>query len=153
MKNLNPIITVAVALVVGGLAFYGGIMYQKSKTPQFQTARNADGGNQRFGGQRGQGGSGGQFFRPVIGDILSKDDKTITVKLMDGSSKIVFYTQATSITKTDTGNVNELTLGQKVGVFGMSNSDGSVTAQSIQINPIFGMRPSPSTTPTPAVTQ
>ncbi len=69
-----------------------------------------------------------------MGEILSEDDKSITVKMEDGSSKIVLISDTTQINKTDPGAKSDLTVGTKVGVFGVDNN-GTVTAQNIQIDP------------------
>jgi len=61
---------------------------------------------------------------------------TITVKLEDGSSKIILLSEKTSINKASEGSITDLTAGEKVAVFGTTNADGSVTAQNIQINPV-----------------
>lgn len=146
---LYPVIT---AVVVGTLAFYGGMQYQKSQGGDF---RGADGpgnfmtaGGQRGGGPGGQGGQRmmGQGFRPVTGEIISSDENSITVKLEDGSSKIVLVSDTTTINKTDPGSKTDLSVGTKVGVFG-SDNNGTVTAQNIQINPTvrnFNSSPSAS---------
>lgn len=76
-------------------------------------------------------------FRPVSGEIISSDSKSITVKLQDGSSKIVLLTDKTTVSKSAEANVADLKTGEKVAAFGQENSDGSVTAQSIQLNPIL----------------
>ncbi|MEW6610236.1 MAG: biotin/lipoyl-binding protein [Patescibacteria group bacterium] len=65
----------------------------------------------------------------------------VGVKLQDGGSKIIILSDATKVTKTDEGTVNDLTVGTRVAVTGTSNSDGSVSAQTIQIRP--QMPPSP----------
>jgi len=138
MKN-NLIIAVIVALVIGGgVGFFVGMTYQKNQRPNFATF-NAAGGN--F--QRGQGGQNGQFRtggpnganRPTVGEIISSDDKSITVKLMDGSSKIVVVTNSTTINKAAEGTKDDLKTGTNVLVVGTSNSDGSETATNIQLNP------------------
>jgi len=149
---LYPVIT---AVVVGALAFYGGMQYQKSQRVNFRGADGPGnfmmgggqrGGNGGFGGQSGQRMMG-QGFRPVIGEIISADDKSITVKMDDGSSKIVLISDTTSINKTDPGSKTDLTVGTKVGVFGADNN-GTVTAQNIQINPTTrNFNPSPSASP------
>lgn len=69
--------------------------------------------------------------------FISSDDKSITVKLQDGSSKIVLLTDTTSISKSTEGSKSDLKTGEKVAVFGTENSDGSVTAQNVQLNPIL----------------
>ena len=113
MKN-SAIVMVVLILIVGVGAFYGGMKYQSSQTP----ASNFRQG----GGGRGQGGqrNGG---RPVMGEILNADDKSITVKMQDGSSKIVVLSDSTQINKSDTAVKSDLKTGEKVAVFGSDNSD------------------------------
>lgn len=118
--------------MVGGGGFFAGMKYQESKSPRFG---NLHGDMVRQFGQRDAGLQG---FRPVNGEIISFDDKSITVKLQDGSSKIVLLTETTTISKTaDATKIDDLKVGEKVAAFGTENSDGSVTAQSIQLNPIL----------------
>jgi hypothetical protein len=144
MKNKNLIISAVLIVLVAAGAFYGGMRYQLSKTPSF--ARQFNGrGNTARGGAVPNGAR--QGFSPVNGEIISSDSNSITVKMADGSSKIVILTDSTDINKADTATKSDLTTGAKVAVFGTNNSDGSVTAQSIQINPAFGLNN--NTTPTP----
>lgn len=143
--NTKVIIAVALALVVGGGAgFFGGMKYQESKTVagrvgngnfQFQ----ANGGTIRNGGSTGRtnGNGNGVAFRPVDGEIASVDDKSITVKMTDGTSRIILFSDSTMINKSLEASKTDLTVGQKVAVFGTQNSDGSVTAQSIELNPVM----------------
>lgn len=120
--NKNLIITVLVAALAAIAGFFGGTKYTQSK-------RTALRGNFVM-----QQGSGRQNFRPVMGEVLSVDDKSMTVKLPDGSSKIVVLSGTTVISKSDTATISDVKVGDKVGVFGTDNSDGSVTAQSVQLN-------------------
>jgi len=53
------------------------------------------------------------------------------------SSKIVLLSDGTQINKAETVDKSELKSGVKVAVFGTENSDGSVTAQNVQVNPIL----------------
>lgn len=71
----------------------------------------------------------------VAGEIISKDEKSVTVKLRDGGSKIVFYYDGTKIDKFVSGNAADLEVGKNVVVSGTTNFDGSVTAQSVQVRP------------------
>ncbi len=142
--NNSVLITIIVALIVGAGAFYGGMKYQQSKRAATFT--------RQFGTGQGQNGAGNQQNRfragggQVFGDIISKDDKSITVKLADGSSKIVLFSDTTAINRASQGTKDDLKEGEKVVVFGNANSDGSVTAQNIQLNPTF--RGTGGTTPT-----
>lgn len=99
--------------------------YQESKRPLG-----------RFASVLGQGRNGQrQGFRPVSGHVLSVDDKSMTVKMTDGSSKIVLFSATTTFSKSDAGTKSDVKTGEKVVAFGTDNSDGSVTAQSVQLNP------------------
>lgn len=141
MKNQNIIIAIAVVLIAA--SFYGGMQYGKSSVASSNSATRAG-----FNGQFGQGGgqrngavgaNGARNMRNggglINGEVISKDDTGMTVKLNDGSSKIIFIASSTSVGKFVEGVKNDLTVGENVMVTGTANSDGSVVAQSIQIRP------------------
>lgn len=133
----NAIITIVVSILVGGVAFYGGMLYAKN-----QTGTN-------FGGPMGQ--RNGNFsansvgnkqpgmngFNGINGEIISKDDSSLTVKLRDGGSKIVFFSDSTTVSKMTSGTIADLQIGENVMVNGETNSDGSVTAKSIDLRPMI----------------
>lgn len=130
MKN-NYLITIILVLVFAGTGFYGGMKYQQSKLGDRQfTMRN---------GQQLRNGNNRGGFRPVAGEIISADEKSITVKLQDDSSKIILINDKTVVNKAQTVSKSELKVGEKISVFGSENSDGSVTAQNVQLNPIQRM--------------
>lgn len=130
MKNMN--IIAGAFLVVGlGAGFFGGMQYQKSQ------GKNQ---NQFFQGGPGQmrtraGNGNANGMRATTGEIISQDEKSITIKLQDGSSKIVLLPDSITVNKTDPGSKSDLKTGVKVAVFGTENSDGSVTASSVSLNP------------------
>ena len=134
MKNSKILISVVVAFVVGAGGFFAGMQYQKGR-------RTIIGDFQNMRGQFGQGlraqisgiplqGQG----RPVSGEIIGKDEKSITVKLSDGSSRIVFVGETAEINKMTSGAKDDLVEGAQVFVTGTENSNGSITANSIQIS-------------------
>ncbi len=127
MKN-TWLITIIAVLIVGAIAFYGGMKYQQMQRGNRQFVR----------GQFGQGfgsGTNGMGSRPVSGKIMSADGKSITVQLSDGSSKIVLISDTTKIIKAATASAKDLKADEQVFVVGTTNSDGSVTATNIQLNP------------------
>jgi len=132
MKKNHLVIVVVLIVAIGAAAFFGGIFYQKNKMPRFsrQFGQGQGNNNQPRDGNR-------QNFRPVNGEIISADEKSITVKLTDGSSKIVLLAEKTVINKAAEGVKEDLKTGEKVMVIGTQNSDGSVTAENIQLNPQF----------------
>lgn len=129
MKN-TIIIAILVLVIAGAGGFFAGTKYQQSK----QTTR-------QFGNRNTVNRSG---FQSVNGDIVSSDANSITVKLQDGSSKIVLYSDKTPINKSSQGTPADLKAGENVAVFGQTNSDGSVTAQNIQLNPVIRNIPTPT---------
>ncbi len=128
-------------VIIGGGSFFAGTKYQQSQTAKAFGQRLGGQGGGRQPGQFAGGARGG--LRPVNGEIISQDDKSITVKLTDGSSKIVLLSDKTTINKAAEAKKEDLKTGEKVAVFGQENADGSVTAQSVQINPAFGSSANP----------
>ncbi len=143
MKNQVLMVSLVLVILAGAGGFLAGMKYQETKTSQ-RDGQSAGGSGQR----RGQFGQRNGAGRPVAGDIISADDKSITVKMMDGSSKIVLLSSSTQINKAATATKADLKTGEKVAVFGTDNADGSVTAASIQLNPMFrGATGTPSASP------
>jgi hypothetical protein len=67
-----------------------------------------------------------------MGEMIKKDDESITVKLETGS-RIIFYSPKTEVNKMVSASTDELETGTRVSVRGNQNEDGSVTAEQIQI--------------------
>lgn len=124
---------VVVVLVAGAGGFYGGMKYQQSQTPQ---RGNFSMGNIPAGQRQGAtGNSRGASGGMATGEIIAKDDKSITIKLGNGGSKIVFYSTSTQLQKMADAAQDELVVGKQVVANGTANSDGSITAQVIQMRP------------------
>ncbi len=143
MNKTNMIIAAIVGLVVvGGGAFYAGLSYAKSQSNRAGTARSAA-FNGQFGGATGAGARGGIAGRAgafgaggvAMGEVIAKDDNSITVKMRDGGSKIIFYSGTTQVMKAVSGSAADVAVGQAVTAMGKTNTDGSVSAESIQIRP------------------
>ena len=159
IKNSLNLVTLVLVIVVGGAAFFGGMKYQQGKAlaiginqenPFSGRNRNQTGGmgtnTQNGVGQKRMGN--GQ----VMGEITSVADTSITVKMTDGSSKIILIGDKTSINKASTATKTDLKVGEKVAVFGTPNTDGSVSGTSIQLNPSMPNVPSGNPSGAPAKT-
>jgi hypothetical protein len=151
MKSAKVIVPIILVLVGLGAGFFGGIQYrnyQINKTRgSFATGAI---GAQRFTGTRTGGANTRIGGGAVSGNILSMDATSITVKLADGSSKIVLLGGSTTYSNTVAAKETDLKVGSPVAVFGTPNSDGSVTATNIQINPQLGRaQGSPAPVPSP----
>lgn len=122
---------------------------------KYQENRRGSLARQFGGGQVSRNGlaAGRQGFRPVTGEIIQSDATSATVKLADGSTKIVILTDKTTINKAEAATKDDLKIGQTIAVFGSENSDGTVTAQTVQLNPQLRMGDlggaSPSAAPKP----
>ena len=147
-KIIGSVIVCAILIIV---SFYGGMVYARKNITAANTARQNQ-FNQNFGG-RSQGMRNGAGGGLVSGQILSKDDKSVTVKLHDGGSKIVFFSPSTKVEKTVDGVATDLATGKEVMVTGTANPDGSVSATSIQIRPILVSPTGNTTTITPTTKQ
>lgn len=137
---MNPKIIGAVVAVVlvGGGSFYAGMVYAKSNgsgrgSGQFGQQFVQGGGSGPGGGRGFRGGAGGGF---IAGEVLSMDDKSLTIKGPDGSTKIVFIGSSTQVMKTSAGALSDIAQGSEVSVMGTANQDGSLTAQSVSIRPL-----------------
>ncbi len=145
---------VVAAIIIAGGSFYGGMLYGKSTVSaanpgQFRNgagfAGTGTGGTGQGGFRRGGGPGGMGGF--TTGEILSKDATSITLKLRNGGSQIIFFSDKTTIGKMTDGTADDLVVGKEAVVMGSANSDGSLNAQSIQIRPV---PPMDNATTTPA---
>ena len=128
MKNTKLLIS---SLLIFGLAsgFGAGYFFRNSQLPKSRgnfTVINGKNGGMRQGLEK-------IGTTIVQGEIISQDDKSITVKLTDGSTKIIILADSTSYSEEKTVEKNNLIVGTKVGIFGTPNSDGSITAQSVRL--------------------
>lgn len=140
MKNNTLILITIISLALG---FGGGYLFKNYQVGKMRS--NFDGqllerqgnGQGLQNVQRPQNGQGLQtgFGGMVMGEIISQDENSITVKSQDGSTIIVIIGDSTTYTKTQNTDKGELDTTTQVRVFGSANSDGSITAQNIQLNP------------------
>jgi len=107
MAKNNLITTIIVAVLVGGLGFYGGTLYQKNKQGNLAGRMNRGFAPQQGGAAR-QGNALGA--RPVSGEITSTDNESITIKTQNSGNKLVIISDSTKINKMSEGTKSERNL-------------------------------------------
>jgi cytochrome c-type biogenesis protein CcmE len=146
-KNINPkliaVITVVV-IIVAGASFYGGMKYGQTKNRAGFAARGQMPGINNGSQKSGQNKNNGL----VMGEIIAKDEKSITVQIGNRGlsaaeqasqtgqgTKIIFFSNATKVNMQTEGTTDDLRTGKQITANGTANTDGSITAQSINIRP------------------
>jgi len=131
MNTKQWVTLIVVAVVFAGIGFFGGIKYQQSKTPAVAARTGGGAGAAGFAGRRT--GTAGANMGFANGQVLSVDQNSITVKLQNGGSQNVILAPSTTYRKAVDGTISDVAVGSQVTVTGTTNSDGSLTAQSVQI--------------------
>ncbi len=145
MKKQTLTIVIIAGIVIGTGAFYGGTVFEKKQQENQKASkmRNSDDRMIQGKGQNGtspgampgglgRNGENGQF---IAGEIIFKDDNSVTIKTRDGGSKIIYFSDSTQIGKTTDGTSGDLENGKELMINGKANQDGSITAENIQIRP------------------
>ena len=121
-------------IVVAGGSFYAGKSMASTATPAGARGAGFAGGAAGFPGRIGGARTTGAGF--TGGTIVSSANGSISIKQQNGSStEIILLSPTTQILKTSVGTTADLTTGTTVAVNGTTNSDGSLTATSVQIRP------------------
>ncbi|TRZ77201.1 hypothetical protein D4R87_03190 [bacterium] len=153
----NKIFFVVCLIIATGGGFFAGTKYTSNKNVASLSGgiRNFQNISQEERQQRiqemgagdfaGRGFANGQQTGASFtnGEIISKDDESVTIEARNfrqaenqtEGSKIIFFSDATEISKFAEGSSDDLQVGQSVSVSGKTNSDGSITAETIQLRP------------------
>ena len=135
MENKLIIAIIVTSLVAGSLSFVGGVKYQQTKLPARRASladRHGTGGvGETFGENFGPRG-----FTPIRGEIVTISEGSLSIKLPDGSGKIVLLEKTARINRVEEASVEDLSAGVQISVFGQENDDGSLTARDIQIEEV-----------------
>jgi hypothetical protein len=124
-KYLVHIVWLVIAIVaLGGGYFWGKASGAAARTAGFAGIYSSS--TRRLAG----GAAGGGL---VAGTIATMDSSTITLQLANGNSEVVFYSSSTPVSEPTIVSASALKVGTTVMVAGTSNSDGSLTAQTIQV--------------------
>lgn len=125
-KKTKLVIAIVIGIVILGVDFYAGVLTGKTKKMPGAL-------NQQKGMQTSKFTNRQNDF--LMGEIMSKDDKSITLKLANGGSRVILFSDSTEVGKFVTGSIADMEIGKSVIANGKTNQDGSITAQSIQIRP------------------
>jgi len=123
--NKQILIFIPVTIAIAGGSFFGGLVLGYFKAGQGNFSRTGQGSTIRK-----NIGMGGNL---IVGQILSLEGNTLTVKLQTGGSKIVLLSDITKVLKSTDTTKEELLTDKNITVTGKTNSDGTVTADTIQI--------------------
>ena len=135
--NKKMIILGAITLVIGmGIGYAGAYAFHLTSAQNARGTFSAASGN-AFNGMRaglsGQEGAAGNGM--LSGTVAKEDSGSITLNTRDGSSHVVLVTPATTVQKSVNGTLSDVAVGATIIVTGTDNSDGSVSASSIQLRP------------------
>jgi len=130
---LVPALALVAALAIG---FLGGVLVGQNTA---QTSRVAFGGGAPGGGQgqnlpdglgqRGFGANGAGGF--TSGKVVSVSGDTVVIETSDGKQVTVKADDGTTVTITKDGSVGDLKAGDEVTAIGETESDGSISANTI----------------------
>jgi hypothetical protein len=152
-KGFTIVGGIVLVLVVGGGAFYGGIVFERSRESDVQGRFFAErGGFPGDFGSFGQGGPGGfqqsgdhddeqgafqgrtGFSRGAAGTVKSIEGDTLLLSTAQNVTTVILSDE-TVISLFVDGELEDLTPEQRVTVIGQRNEAGEIVADVIQILP------------------
>ena len=145
---MNKKLTLVIWAIVIAVVFFGA-GWGISKSMPSSSATSATAARGSYSGAAGffVGAAGTRAGRTsggglIAGKIVSDDPTSISVSLPNSTSTtattgstVILYSTGTSILKSVIGSSADLQVGESVTVHGSTNSDGSMSATSIQIRP------------------
>ncbi len=136
-------ISIALVALIIGIAVGYFVPHGASAKPQAGTTGRTSGSAAFARGSFARGTAAGGM---LAGTIVSVSGQEVTIKTPDGSSHIVLITPSTTVSKSVSGSVSDVTSGANVLISGTQNTDGSLSADLIQLRPA-GARTGFPTTP------
>lgn len=146
-KNNQLITTIVIAAISLTIGFLGGTQYQKSKPSQFGNFRQSvEAKNRQLPGApvANNGGQRLAVNRPVSGEITQIDQNLITVKLADGGSQNIVFSDSTKINQMTEISLSDLKIGETINVLESEASSNVLTAKTILVGDGLFQRQNPS---------
>jgi hypothetical protein len=131
-KLLTPVTGALIAVVLVALGFTGGVLVQKSAGAATTTTPAAAGARPNFaGGGQGRGGQAGGGAQPTVGEVSSKNGRTLYVKGSDGTTVKVRLDANAKVSRTAKASAHAIHPGDTVVVQGAKSANGTVKATSV----------------------
>lgn len=131
----KKIITSMIMLVVGIGMFFAGMKFEAKKTAsilQSKIEQVADNQNKNQDQKQVQDQSK-EKPTSIIGEVISRDEQGLTIKMKDGIEKEIFVSQDTKVRKTEFVDFSVISIGQQVSVNFKNGENGRVNADGISI--------------------
>jgi hypothetical protein len=128
MDRKAIIAAVVAAVVFGAAGFGGGVLLGRSMGSGGFANRAA------FANRNG----GGQNRGAASGKVTAKDATSFTVKMLDGSTRTVYYAASTKFSKVDSATASDVSVDTTITATGTSTSSGDVTADNVIIGSLGG---------------
>jgi len=134
-KGTLAIAGVLIAAVFFATGYFTSKTFSKTSAPNGMQFAAGGNGQRQGAGQTARNMARNPMGGFVNGELVKKDATSFSIKQRDGSLKLVLITSSTKAMKMSEGSLSDFATGQQVMVTGSSNSDGSITAQTVQIRP------------------
>ncbi len=130
--NKKTMLTYGITTLLVIISFVAGMQTGKSRNTNkaFGNRNIPNGMNQNF--NKGTGMNIRSGASNIMGEVLSKDENSLTIKSKTGS-KIVIVSKSTEVFKTITGSIADIAVGTNVVITGKEGDGNSTVADSIRI--------------------
>jgi len=116
----KTLLIVAIAVVGALVFFYAGAKYEKHKLGALGLLVNKSTSKKTTA------------VNSIKGTVTAKDDKSVTLKMADGSTKTIAFSANMTFGKTGTGTASEIFIGELVVIAGENNADGTFIPTNIR---------------------
>ena len=133
---------VGVVIIAALVAFYAGAKYEKHKLSALGL----------LSGSKNSSKKAAAANPSLKGTVTAKDDKSVTIKMADGTTKTISYSPSMTFGKSGTGSASEVFVGELVVIAGENDANGNFVPTNIRASKKSPKAPAPGapTNGTPA---